>query len=130
VRDLPSFEGDERRFRAWVFTIAQHRLIDQRRHMGRRPVVPVSEVELVRRGAVGDLEREALERVHADDIRVALGRLSDDQQSVLMLRVFGDLTVEEVARVLGKRPGAVKALQRRALAALRRSISTLLGVPL
>jgi RNA polymerase sigma-70 factor (ECF subfamily) len=42
---------------------------------------------------------------------------------VILLRVLGDLTVEEVARILGKRPGAVKALQRRGLAAIKRQIS-------
>ncbi|WP_431192015.1 sigma factor-like helix-turn-helix DNA-binding protein [Staphylococcus aureus] len=34
---------------------------------------------------------------------------------MLLLRILGDLTIEEIARVVGKRPGAVKALQRRAL---------------
>ena len=52
-----------------------------------------------------------------------IARLSPDQQSVVLLRVIADLTVEQVARVIGKRPGAVKALQRRGLAALEREIS-------
>ena len=37
ARDVPGFEGDERQFRSWVFTIAHHRLIDDRRAAGRRP---------------------------------------------------------------------------------------------
>jgi RNA polymerase sigma factor (sigma-70 family) len=130
VRDLERFAGDEARFRAWVFTIAHHRLVDDRRRRGRRPVEPVADDELVRAAASGDAEREALERMRADDVRAALEGLSPDQRSVLVLRILGGLTVEEVARVLGKRPGAVKALQRRGLAAVRRTISSLLGVPL
>jgi RNA polymerase sigma-70 factor (ECF subfamily) len=51
-----------------------------------------------------------------------LARLSPDQQSVLLLRILGDLTVEQVATVIGKRPNAVKALQRRGLAALQRDL--------
>jgi RNA polymerase sigma-70 factor (ECF subfamily) len=49
-------------------------------------------------------------------------RLSPDQQTVLLLRLFAELTIEEVATVIGKRPGAVKQLQRRGLVALRREL--------
>ena len=45
--------------------------------------------------------------------------LAGDQREVLMLRIVGGLTVSEVAAVLHKSPGAVKALQRRGLAAIR-----------
>src|SRR5262245_21507171 len=38
ARDVPSFEGEQRGFRSWVFTIAHHRLIDARRHTARRPM--------------------------------------------------------------------------------------------
>jgi RNA polymerase sigma-70 factor (ECF subfamily) len=57
-------------------------------------------------------------------VRHVLGRLAGDQQAVLLLRILGDLTVEEVARVLGKRVGAVKALQRRGLAAAQRELES------
>jgi len=43
---------------------------------------------------------------------------------VLLLRMVADLSIEEIARILDKRPGAVKALQRRGLAQLRKKIST------
>jgi RNA polymerase sigma-70 factor (ECF subfamily) len=49
--------------------------------------------------------------------------LSPDQRDVLLLRMLADLTIEEVARILDKRVGAVKALQRRGLANLRKRIS-------
>jgi RNA polymerase sigma-70 factor (ECF subfamily) len=65
----------------------------------------------------------------ADEVRRVLGRLTEDQRSVLMLRVIGDLTVDEVAKTIGKRPGAVKALQRRGLAAVKRELEGK-GVPL
>ena len=52
-----------------------------------------------------------------------LGTLSEDQREVLLLRVVGDLSIEEVAKAIGKRPGAVKALQRRGLAAIRRELA-------
>ena len=44
-----------------------------------------------------------------------LDDLPPDQRAVLLLRILGDMTIEEIARAVGKRPGAVKALQRRGL---------------
>ncbi len=48
----------------------------------------------------------------------------DDQRSVLLLRVLADLTVEQVAEVMGRSVGSVKALQRRGLRTLRSRIET------
>lgn len=128
VRDLPGFEGDERDFRAWVFTIAHRRLLDDHRYRARRPVEPAP-AELFASEPGGNAEEEALRKLSAERVRLILARLSPDQQSVLLLRILGDLTVEEVARVLEKPPGAVKALQRRGLEALRRELARK-GVPL
>ncbi len=122
VRDLPRFDGDEGAFRAWVFTIAHHRLIDAGRRARRRPLIePGAEVG-EHHGGVGDSEEEALTSIAEQELTAMLARLSPDQQSVLLLRILGDLTVEQVASVIGKRPNAVKALQRRGLAALQREL--------
>ncbi len=128
VRDLERFDGAEAEFRAWVFTIAHHRLLDDRRGRGRRPVEPLPTDALPEK-ATTDSEDEVLARLGDEEVRRLLSSLSDDQQSVLLLRVLGDLTVEEVARAVGKRPGTVKALQRRGLAAIKREL-TRQGVPL
>jgi RNA polymerase sigma factor (sigma-70 family) len=121
VRGLPRFAGDERDFRAWVFTIVHRRLQDERRRLGRRPAIAVPPEEVAERaGAGGDVEREALDRIGERRAREAIERLPPDQRSVLLLRILGDLTVEQVARAVGKRPGAVKALQRRALRRIER----------
>jgi RNA polymerase sigma-70 factor (ECF subfamily) len=122
VRDLPRFHGDERAFTAWVLTIAHHRFLDHCRRSSRRPVDPVADVpEPV--AAVGDAEQDALHELAGERVRELLAGLSDDQRSVLLLRVLGGLTVEQVAAAIGKRPGAVKALQRRGLAALERRLA-------
>ncbi len=128
VRDLPGFEGDERDFRAWIFTIAHRRLLDDRRYRSRRPMAPAPD-ELLASEPGGDTEDEALRKLSAERVLGILNRLSPDQQSVLLLRILGDLTVEQVARVLQKPPGAVKALQRRGVAAVRRELARK-GVPL
>ncbi|MGH2957596.1 MAG: RNA polymerase sigma factor [Solirubrobacterales bacterium] len=121
ARDMHRFEGDQRSFRAWVFTIAHHRMIDARRYAARRPVELVPETPEPR-GVADDAAQEALARIGADEVQRVLAELTPDQREVLLLRVIGDLTVEQVADAVGKRPGAVKALQRRGLAALRREL--------
>ena len=122
ARDLPHFEGDARQFRAWVFTIAHHRLLDARRADARRPVDPVPEPPEPAAAPQGDASEEALGRIGLETVQRVLAELSPDQRAVLLLRVVGGLTVDEVAHVLGKRAGAVKALQRRGLAAARRAL--------
>jgi RNA polymerase sigma factor (sigma-70 family) len=119
-RGLPSFEGDAERFRSWVFTIAHHRLVDDRRRQAVR--VRTSELENHHEPVGGDVEHEAVAGLQHDDVRALLDPLTVEQRDVILLRVVADLSVEEVATVLGKRPGAVKMLQRRALASLRRRL--------
>ncbi|MGH2962473.1 MAG: RNA polymerase sigma factor [Solirubrobacterales bacterium] len=123
ARDVARFEGDERSFRAWVFTIAHHRMVDARRHSARRPVEPVPEPPEPPTVELEDAAEQALARVGAEEVHRVLERLSPDQRAVLLLRVLGELTVDEVAKAVGKRPGAVKALQRRGLAAVRRELA-------
>jgi RNA polymerase sigma-70 factor (ECF subfamily) len=122
ARDLDSFEGDETGFRSWVFTIAHHRLIDARRHSARRPLEPMDELPEPDPAFAPDAESEALARIRARELGTILSGLTADQRTVLLLRVVADLGVAEVARVVGKRPGAVKQLQRRALAAVQREL--------
>lgn len=125
VRGLPGFKGDERGFRSWVFSIAHRRLIDERRRLARRPEDPVDPSALagpLAGASVGNAEEEAVARLGQGWAERTLGVLTADQRSVLLLRVIADLSVREVARLLGKRPGAVKTLQRRALLSLARHL--------
>ena len=119
---LPGFTGDEAALRAYVFTIARRRLVDEFRRRSRRaPEVPWSPDTDSRQTV--SAEDAALDRLGSGRARELLEGLAPDQHDVLVLRIFGDLTVEQVAEVLGKRTGAVKALQRRGLEALRKKVS-------
>lgn len=120
VRNLDSFSGDERSFRAWLLGITHHRLVDDVRHRARRPLTVAEDDVLAGRGPRGDVEREALERTEAKRALGVIRSLTPDQQDVLLLRLVADLSLEEVAKVLGKRVSAVKALQRRGLATIAR----------
>lgn len=122
VRDLPRFDGDDMALRAWIFTIAHHRVLDSARRARRRPVDLTLPDRLEAEAGAVDGEEIAFASLGQERVLRLLRRLTDEQQTVVLLRVIGDLTVEEVAAVMGKRQGAVKALQRRALAAMREQL--------
>jgi RNA polymerase sigma factor (sigma-70 family) len=119
VRDLPSFKGGEPEFRSWAFTIAHHRLLDERRRRARRPAAAMTAPEIERFAPLGDAEEDAFRALSAERVGRLLARLSPDQQTVILLRVLGELTSEQVAQVIGKTAGAVKALRRRGLETIR-----------
>jgi RNA polymerase sigma-70 factor (ECF subfamily) len=120
-RNLSGFKGDEKNFRSWVFTIAHHRMIDDRRRISRQPRVESEEVA-EEHVSTGDVEDDVFTWLAHDRVRDLLALLSPEQRDVILLRIVADLSVEDVAAILGKGEGAVKALQHRALASLRRHL--------
>lgn len=121
ARDVQTFEGDEEGFRSWVFVIAHRRLIDSWRAMSRRPQeTPLEESD--RDIVGGDSEQEAMDSMSTTEVISALGRLTEDQRTVLALRIIGGLSAEQTAEVLGRRAGAIRALQHRGLLALQKII--------
>jgi RNA polymerase sigma factor (sigma-70 family) len=121
VRGLDGFTGDESGFRAWVFTIAHRRLQDAHRRRSRRPVDVTDDqrLEAALPPAATATEPEALAAVSTEQVVALIGRLTDDQREVLLLRLVGGLTTGEVAAVTGRSPEAVKGLSKRGLARLR-----------
>src|SRR5919106_593160 len=124
VRTLRRFEGDRRGFRAWMFALTRNAVIDERRKVVRRRTEPVPAEALAELGPRADAEQEALGVLAETRVRAAIAGLTPDQRDVLLMRILGDLTIEEVATVLGKRPGAVKSLQARGLEQIRRKIAS------
>lgn len=121
-RSLGTFAGGEDRFRSWVFTIAHRRLLDERRRRARRPVtVPLGPA--IRTPVADGPEDEVSSRLIGEQLMGLLDDLSDGQRDVLLLRIVGGLTIEETAAALGKRPGAVKQLQRRGLLKIKEELS-------
>jgi RNA polymerase sigma-70 factor (ECF subfamily) len=115
---LAGFSGDEAALRAWVFTIAHRRLVDDRRRRSRRPQLADDSGDLASHLG-GDVEDDVLVRIGADAVQHLCGLLPDDQRAVILLRVLADLTIEQIALALGRSVASVKALQRRGLRALR-----------
>lgn len=122
---IGSFRGNETQFRSWVFTIAHHRIVDARRAARRRPALESLDtaVSSGRVVAAASVEDEALSSVTLGRLQRVLDRLTPEQREVVVLRVIADLSVEAVARILGKRPGAVRAVQHRAVNALRDALA-------
>jgi RNA polymerase sigma-70 factor, ECF subfamily len=124
AKDLTTFRGDNKQFRAWMFTIARNRLIDWRRREARRPTVALTPEALGEHPAEDDPALAVLDMVRAD-AAVALVRTSlpADQAEVILLRVLGGFDVAEVAAIMRKRPGNVRVLQHRGLRRLAERIT-------
>ena len=113
-RGLARFQGDERAFRAWVFTIARRRVVDAVRTHRRRGTYPVDPATLADHCTAQD-EGELAAREALDAALERIAALPSDQAQVVLLRVLGDLSLEDTAQILGKRAGTVGVLQHRAL---------------
>lgn len=122
VRSIRRFEGDSRGFVSWTLTIAHRRRVDAIRSASRRREELDSSAGMDRADPV-DVEADALGLIEAEGARRLLARLTSDQADVLSLRIYGDLSLPEVARTLGKPLTAVTSLQYRALEAMRRILT-------
>jgi len=110
---LEGFRGDDDALRRWVFTIAHHRRVDEIRRAERRP-------EVLSDAPTSPPVTDADPFDH--DLVVALDSLTPEQREIVVLRYIADLPLKSVARVTGKRTGAVKMLQARGLATLAEAL--------
>jgi RNA polymerase sigma-70 factor (ECF subfamily) len=112
ARQLAGFTGTETSFRAWFFTIAHRRLVDHWRRAARQhdAPMPIEEIESKLGAALPD---DALSADAA--VQALLAPLTDEQAEIVLLRVVAGLSVDDVAAIVGKRPGAVRVVQHRAL---------------
>ena len=114
AKKLPVFTGDRDAFRRWIFTLAHRRLIDAARVRLRRPPT-VEQVDT----AVDDGTRQVDELDWALSL---LQQLPDQQATAVSLRILAGMSVPDVAAVMGKRPGAIRALTHRGLRRLEELI--------
>lgn len=121
VRGIDRFSGDGTAFKSWIFCIAHNKLIDDIRKRRRQPVdlSPDAGRNVVHPVNVED---QVMRNLADRQVRQMFSQLTADQCNVLYLRMIGGLTLEEVAKVLGKPSSAIKALQRRGLAAIKREL--------
>jgi RNA polymerase sigma-70 factor (ECF subfamily) len=122
VRDLRRFRGDEAGWRSWVFTIGHARLRDAQRRAGREPVSVDTDLEPALGPAADDVEASVEELLSTESALALIGRLPRDQAEAVLLRYVVGLDAPATAKVLGKRPGAVRVAAHRGL----RRLATLL----
>jgi len=120
VRDLPTFKkGSSDDFRAWLFTIARHRVIDAARSRRRFLDKIVNVAPAPPTTTVGNpVEDEVLRQLSTRQAVAIVAALPKDQAEVVALRVIAGLDTAAVARLLGKSPGAVRVALHRGLRAL------------
>ncbi len=117
---LDRFKGGEPDFRRWLFTIARRRLLDDQRRITRRRTDPTDGSRLERSDPAADTQAEALGRIDSAAAVRRIMELSPEQAEVVLLRVVGGLSAEDVASILGKTPGNIRVIQHRALTQLAR----------
>ena len=116
---LSNVRGGHSGLRTFIFSVAHARLVDYHRRSARTPhFTEFDPLEDHRRSS--SAEDEVLGSMGG--ITSALATLNEDQREVLVLRIVADLSVEQVAGIMDKTPGAIKQLQRRGLIALRELI--------
>lgn len=122
VRLVTAFQnrkGPRHSLRGWLFRVARNLLHD---HYG-QPFSTTTLAEWMPASGDEDPESLAIQALDAAQARRALRLLSDEQQEVLILRFGQGLSLEETADIMGKRVGAVKSLQFRAVSTLRQILT-------
>jgi len=122
VRDLSRFSGDGAAFRGWASIIARHRALDHLRHHRRRPAMATPPEDMPEPVSDKDAADLALDGLSTDKAVALIGTLPMDQAEAVMLRVVLGLDAQAAAKVLGKRPGAVRMAAHRGLRRLAETL--------
>ena len=109
---------------SWLFRIAHNRLIDAVRRRPRQVQVPLDTAPQMAAGPVFQGLDQAVAR---EQIKLGLARLTDEQRQVIVLRFLEGKSLAETAAIVKRNEDAVKKLQARGLASLRRGIECLSG---
>ncbi|MGC9438765.1 RNA polymerase sigma factor [Streptomyces sp. WG5] len=122
ARDLRRFRGDGAGFRGWTATIARHRALDHLRRQKVRPRATALEQDVLDLPGPHSTHDQALETLSTEAALALVSGLPRDQAEAVLLRVVVGLDGPSAARVLGKRPGAVRTATYRGLKRLARQM--------
>ena len=120
LRSIASFRWKGIPFSAWLFRIAHNQVIDYQRKRAKQATVPIDESAV---SSSSDPQLLVEQSLNIEQLLSAAKRLTEAQREVISLRFAGELPIAEVARIMGKSEGAVKALQHSAIVALRKVLS-------
>ena len=120
LKSISSFKWKGVPFSAWLFRIAHNQVVDYLRKKSKQATTPLDE-SLVSSASSPELIAE--QRLNIEQLLSATKCLTPAQREVVSLRFAGELPIAQVAKVMGKSQGAVKALQHSAIVALRKALS-------
>lgn len=123
LRGLAQFTGDEAAWRAWLFTNARRRVLDQVRHRSRHPSEPLDNIHAMDMPRTPDAAQLAMDNIATEHAIALVSQLPEQQAEVILLRVVAGLETEVVADMLGRSPGAVRVAAHRGL----KKLATLLS---
>ena len=119
LHSLPSFKWRGISFSAWLFRIAHNQVVDYLRKKTKQATALLDE-SLVSSDSNPQLVAE--HKLDIEQLVSATNRLTETQREVISLRFAGELPIVQVAKVMGKSQGAIKALQHSAIVALRKAL--------
>jgi len=122
LHSISSFKWKGIPFSAWLFRIAHNQVVDYLRKRKRYATAPLDESL---KGNEIDPQRAAEQNLDIEQLLLATQRLTEAQREVISLRFTSELSIAEVAKIMGKNEGAVKALQHSAIAALRKALTVI-----
>ena len=122
LESIQSFKFRNVPFSAWIMRIAHNRVVDYWRRGKQRSGIPIEDAPPLP-SAEGDPHRSIELVSDVQELREAMGTLTDLQQQVLSFRFGAGLSVAETAKAMKCKENAVKALQHSAVGALRRNLA-------
>lgn len=115
---IKSCKGREQTFSSWLYRIAHNHVIDNFRSQRKN----VS-LEMDRLTSTVDIEERVELRLEHEQLLNMISRLPEPQKQVIILKFIEGVDNREIGQIIGKRQGAIRALQMRALKTLRRQLS-------
>jgi RNA polymerase sigma-70 factor (ECF subfamily) len=122
IESIDGFKWQGSTFAAWLYRIAHNEVVDTLRRHSRRPQIPLEPVSDTLHSERDDPHRLAEQKDFHNDLRAAISDLTELQAQVIMLKFGSDLTNAEVATILDRTEGAIKALQYSALQNLQKKM--------
>jgi len=122
LQSISSYKWKGMPFASWLYRIAHNQIVDYLRKKSRHASVPLDE-SISKADTDGDPKHVTERKMEIEELVVATKKLTAAQQEVISLRFAGELSIAEVAGVMGKSEGAIKALQHSAIVALRKALS-------
>ncbi|MBI2868744.1 MAG: sigma-70 family RNA polymerase sigma factor [Chloroflexi bacterium] len=120
LKSVSSFSYKGTPFSAWLFRIAHNMIVDYLRQKTKKGTLPLKDTIVSK---TDDPVKTAEMNLSIEELAAAARHLTPSQQEVISLRFSADLSIAEIARMMGKSEGAVKALQHSAVVSLRKILN-------